>query len=501
MDYDWARAKRSSDQLYFEQLKNMMPDKMPVWMMENNYSGAGGGVVVFCCSGRIRDERGYRQNVLMSNVKGNERVLGKRCQWLREKIETARREYRANIMRDREMEMREREIREREMVRDRGEDGDEDMLFEAQQRQVGHGNGNGNNNGNNINIIVRNGNGNAVPVDDDGVVNVNNVNGNMDMDMGNDANVVRANVNAVEDDEEEDHGNGNGNGNDNNDNPRRMNVNMGIHNIQEESADESDKEGDDDVNGNRNGNGNGNGNNPNAVPMDGANDAQRRRQRSNPTQPVQVVLDHPPEAVKLLLEYCYTNRVIALGQKAFNKSYKPVDPNSVDPLLADLCGPVSPFSGPKGGRPSWGDGDTTKKPTVSLSVALAGIQLAEEANMPRLSLMCEIAASEMVTDHSALEALALCEQQSRLSGNRLAHLRKSVMLYHVLGCGKKGVEKLSNMSSFKRTLREKSDDVVPSLMMGVMEAVKSVRGEKDDPNEDLAIRTGRKAHTNMKFKQ
>jgi hypothetical protein len=477
MDADWARARRSSDQLYFEQMKNMMPDKMPLWM-EN--SGFGGGVVVFCCSGRIRDERGYRQNVLMSNVKGNERVLSKRCLWLREKMEAARREYRANIMMERERDM------DRLVA---GEDGEEDMLFEAQQRQMGHGNNNGNVDGRN---------GNAVPVDDDGVINVNNV--NVNMDMGNDANVVRANVNAVEDDEEDDNVNANANANANaNDNPRRMNVNMGIHNIQEESADESDKEDDDDVNGNANVNGNDN--NSNAVPMDGANDAQRRRQRSNPTQPMHVVLDHPPEAVKLLLEYCYTNRVIALGQKAFNKSYKPVDPNSVDPLLTDLCGPVSPFSGAKGGRPSWGDGDPTKKPTVSLSVALAGIQLAEEAKMSRLSLMCEIAASEMVTDHSALEALALCEQQYRLSGNHLTHLRKSVMLYHVLGCGKKGVEKLSNMSSFKRTLREKSDDVVPSLMMGVMEAVKSVRGEKDDPNEDLENRTGRKSRTNMKLKQ
>jgi hypothetical protein len=138
---------------------------------------------------------------------------------------------------------------------------------------------------------------------------------------------------------------------------------------------------------------------------------------------------------------------------------------------------------------------------VNLSVALAGIQLAEEAKMPRLSLMCEIAASELVTDNSALEALALCEQQYRLTGNRLTHLRKSVMLYHVFGYGKKGVEKLSNMSSFKRTLKEKNNDVVPSLMMGIMEAVKSVRGEKDDPDVEFENRTSRKARTNVQCKQ
>jgi hypothetical protein len=431
---DWSKLQRDSDKDYFVQLKNLMPDKMPLWM-ENS--------VVFLCRGRIRDERGYRQNVLTSLVKGNERILAKRCKWLRDKIDAASGEIRIEL--------------NREVV-------EEGMVFEAHQRQVIDGR-----------------NGNAIPVDDDEVVNINNVNVNEEDGV----NVERfVQVNAVEDDEEDD--------------PRRMHIdNMGIHNIQDLSADESQNDGAGDSE-----HGDHSGDNPNAVPLDGRNDehpSSLLNSHGGGRNPVHVVLAHPPEAVKLLLEYCYTHRVIALGQKAFNKSYKPVDPNLVDPLLMDYCGPVSPFPSPRVRSP-WSD-DALKKPTVNLSVALAGIQLAEEAKMPRLSLMCEIAASELVTDNSALEALALCEQQYRLTGNRLTHLRKSVMLYHVFGYGKKGVEKLSNMSSFKRTLKEKNNDVVPSLMMGIMEAVKSVRGEKDDPDVEFENRTSRKARTNVQCKQ
>lgn len=119
--------------------------------------------------------------------------------------------------------------------------------------------------------------------------------------------------------------------------------------------------------------------------------------------------------------------------------------------------------------------------------------------MPRLSLMCEIAASQLVTDSTALEALVLCEQQYKLTGNRLPHLRKAVMLQHVLGCGPKGVEKLSNMASFNKTLREKYEDAVPSLMMGILETVKSFKGDKEDPNDYDEIREGRKRSTDLRF--
>lgn len=174
----------------------------------------------------------------------------------------------------------------------------------------------------------------------------------------------------------------------------------------------------------------------------------------------EVTLKHPPEAVKLLLEYCYTNRVIPLGYLAFKTSFKPVDENMVSKELRDYVGPVEPKSWPYEGRP-----------TVSFNLALAGIRLAEEANLPRFSLMCEIAASQLVSTSTSLEALALCEEQRKQTGNKLIHLRKAVMLYHILGHGSKGVNDLSNMSSFNRTLLEKRDVVVPSLLMGVKETI------------------------------
>jgi hypothetical protein len=139
-------------------------------------------------------------------------------------------------------------------------------------------------------------------------------------------------------------------------------------------------------------------------------------------------------------------------------------------------------------------------------VVLAAIQLAEEANIPRLSFMCEIAASQLVSANTSLEALALCEQQYRATGNHLTHLRKAVMLYYILGRGPKGVNDLASMSSFKRTLKEKSDDVVPSLLMGIMETVKHVLGEKDvdlDRLKDLdhgRKSTNRKKSTGMYLK-
>ena len=159
---------------------------------------------------------------------------------------------------------------------------------------------------------------------------------------------------------------------------------------------------------------------------------------------------------------------------------------------------MSPFPNTRGVRSPWPD-NSLKKPTVSLPVALAGIQLAEEAKMLRLSLMCEIAASQLITDSTALEALVLCEQQFKLTGNRLPHLRKAVMLHHILGCGPKGVEKLANMASFNKTLRDKYEDAVPSLMMGILEAVKSIKGDKDDPCEYDEVREGRKRSTDLSF--
>jgi hypothetical protein len=494
---EWKKAQNDSDREYFVQMRNLMPDKMTLQLKCN---------VVFHCRGRMKDENGYEQRVLTTYVKGHEQILSKRCEWLKWKIEAAKKEYESG---NGSGSGRGESHSRRRRRRNDGWNGDnfsaveEDRMFDAQQEGVmirdggRMGNGNGNDGRNN---------GNAVPVDDDYYLDHGGNPSGMrlpeDVELeehlperqGRD-NPMERHANAVEDDEEEEDNDHGGNGGGFN---RRMNV--GIHNIHDLRADESGG----------------------AVSRDDGDMMERNsmehedafldrghdhEESSSPVIPyvggnfpdtLRVVLSHPPEAVKLLLEYCYTNRVIALGQLAFEKSYKPIDKRAVDPLLVDYCGPVSPFPNPRGVRSPWPE-DTLKKPTVSLSVALAGIQLAEEAKMPRLSLMCEIAASQLVTDSTALEALVLCEQQYKLTGNRLPHLRKAVMLQHVLGCGPKGVEKLSNMASFNKTLREKYEDAVPSLMMGILETVKSFKGDKEDPNDYDEIREGRKRSTDLRF--
>lgn len=185
-----------------------------------------------------------------------------------------------------------------------------------------------------------------------------------------------------------------------------------------------------------------------------------------------ITLNHPPEAVKLLLEYCYTNRVISLGYDAYVQSFKPLDPVTTDPLIEKYAGLVSPFH--PNTPTSWPNHGL---PTISLPIALAGIQLSEEALIPRLSLMCEIAASNLITTTSALDVLGFCEMQQRRSGNRLRILRKAVLINHIFLDGPKGVLH-SNSKSLERTLRDKRDTVVPGLFWGLKDVLQEVLGPK-----------------------
>jgi hypothetical protein len=208
---------------------------------------------------------------------------------------------------------------------------------------------------------------------------------------------------------------------------------------------------------------------------------------SNQHQAAIVTLNHPPEAVKLLLEYCYTNRVISLGYEAYVQSFKPLDPVTTDPIIEKYGGIVNPFH--PNTPSSWPNHGL---PTISLPIALAGIQLSEEALMPRLSLMCEIAASNLVTTTSALDVLGFCEIQQGRSGNRLNILRKAVMINHIFMDGPKGVLHLSNSYSLYRTLRDKKDTVVPGLFSGVKDVLQEVLGPKiqpiGDPQHDIRER-------------
>ena len=167
-----------------------------------------------------------------------------------------------------------------------------------------------------------------------------------------------------------------------------------------------------------------------------------------------IIPNHPPEAVKLLLEYCYTNRIISLGREAFEVACKP--------MTGGENAPVPPV------LQNWCDGG---KPKVSFFVALSGISIAEEARIPRLSLMCEMAATILMnTTHDVVEALNLCTLQEKQTGNPLTKLRRAAMSM-MLQRGQRGVMDMYRTPTFRRALDEKSDLLVPSLLHGTREHI------------------------------
>ena len=207
--------------------------------------------------------------------------------------------------------------------------------------------------------------------------------------------------------------------------------------------------------------------------------AQEWLDRSDDPAKLWIPLNHPPEAVRLLLEYVYTNRVVALGREAHETAAAPVPPGTYN-HLALLRPMVAPYS-----KKDWPDGSDGKRghPTIPLSVALAGIQLAEEAQIPRMSLMCEVAASQLVSRRSVLDALALCNAQQQRTGNKLPILRKAAMLDHIFVGKSRGVSSLYKMPSFRKSLEDHPGDIVPSLLTGTLEAIKAQLGEKQRPDE------------------
>jgi len=183
--------------------------------------------------------------------------------------------------------------------------------------------------------------------------------------------------------------------------------------------------------------------------------------------PVVVIEDHPPQAVKLLLEYCYTNRVVPLGYEAFMQAGKSKQEH-IFQYRKHLQGPVAPHSYRPTRWPNCGE------PVVSFAVALAGIRLAEEFEMPRFSLMCEVAAAQLVEQNYAMDALQECESQRCLTGNELPRLRKAAMDI-VLQCCAAGGGAAALVNS---GLEDRGRLVVPTLFMGTMEAVKEAEEKK-----------------------
>ena len=179
--------------------------------------------------------------------------------------------------------------------------------------------------------------------------------------------------------------------------------------------------------------------------------------------------NHSPEAVQLLLEYLYTNRVVSLGVEAFVQSCRTKP-------LAKYKGPVPPYPIGASAVRRW---PNRGEPTISFRLALATLLLAEEANLPRLSLMCEIAAAQLVTVSNVVDALTVCERQKKRAAsaagsgsstvhvNPLPRLRKVAMDY-VLRSGPRPVFVLP---TFRQALEERSTSFVPTLLVGAMEAL------------------------------
>mmetsp|Transcript_9191 Transcript_9191/g.14127 ORF Transcript_9191/g.14127 Transcript_9191/m.14127 type:complete len:620 (+) Transcript_9191:216-2075(+) len=182
--------------------------------------------------------------------------------------------------------------------------------------------------------------------------------------------------------------------------------------------------------------------------------------------------DHPPEAVRLLLEYCMTNSVLSLGCEAFWLAWKSTN----DDAETDMHSSCLPRRWP----------ENRKHPMVTFAAALAGIALAENAKLPRLSLMCEVAASQLVQCSNVVEALSMCSRQESSSGNPLKRLRTAAMKYVLKG---KRLDHLVRAQSFARAISDpmRSAAFVPSLFQGLGEVVAAAKEPSDASRGKLHI--------------
>jgi len=345
---EMIRLQRESDRKYFKELRSLLPNPSPEGM---------GSDVILECQGKVKDERGFSQNVLATTVRANSVLIAKRCKWLGQKISTAREDMRRRA----EMTIPSDEVKSESKEAERSSSQSDDEEYDIVPS--------------NPLPAVDNNNNNAIAAD-------------------------RVLAAEIEDDEEDDE------------------VDAGKSPTNEQ-----------------------------------ATTSHLRDVASSNS--VWISLQHSPQAVKLLLEYCYTNRVQALGQDAFLKASKFPNPKDVGALAAKESGPVPPFR-----KHEWPDGGA---PTVSLHLALAGIALAEEAHMPRFSLMCEVAASKLVDYSNVIDVLAACQTQQQQTGNRLPLLRKAAMLDCVFG------KRYFENPIFKNNMIARKDLVIPSVLDGSIE--------------------------------
>ena len=417
------RIQRESDREYFKQLRHLLPD----------WGGSKYCDLILDCQGKIVDESGRNQQVLSTTVRGHSVVLSKRCKWLGSLIQTAREE------REKQRAMMASSVNE--VINDGTdvEDGENGQDDRSPQSEVCLDMPEGN-------IIVANSS--TLPENDDEEARPSANRGGMDMDE------------EEEDDEVY---------------PAPQNQQR-QGDLQRSGATEIENDDDNDDDG-------GSSDDDSIGPSDAKRQRKSRspaavartvsaRQNNDNSRQLWVTLpNHPPDAVKILLEFCYTNRVITLGHEAFVQACrtKPVKPN----------GPVSPYSSSR----RWPNNGL---PQVSFSVAVAGIALAEEAGLPRLSLMCEVAASQLVslTGSNVTEALTMCTQQNKLTGNPLPRLRE-VAIGIVLRTGPRGIY---DTPTFRRALEERSSSIIPTLLSGTMEAVEKDKKQQEVEASRMSIR-------------
>lgn len=446
------RLQRESDREYFKNCRQLLPD-------------VGGAAtskyydLILDCRGTISDYhqsgRNMNQQVLSTTVKGHSVILGKRCQWLGSLIQTAREE---------------RVIKKRAMLQTTAADADEVLIHEGTDDEG--------------NFVVMDNNNN----DDDAI---DDVHGGEVVDMPEGRNIVASmSSNLREDDDDEDEEarpsvprsmNLEEEEDDDEDDdigvlayPVRQNQQQRPGDVQRSGATEIENDDDNDEDGSDHDS------------IAAAKEPRKSRARAfdstvktlrlNAQQELSDYLwvtlpNHPPDAVKLLLEFCYTNRVISLGYEAFIQSCKtrPLKPN----------GAVAPYSSAR----RW---PQSGAPQVSFSVALAGIALAEEAGLPRLSLMCEVAAAQLVSMNGSniTEALSACTQQTKLTGNPLTRLRE-VAIGVILRVGPRGVY---DTAAFRRALEERSTSIIPTLLSGTMEAVEKEKKQHEVESSRMSMR-------------
>jgi hypothetical protein len=395
------RMQRESDKEYFRQLQHLMP----------NFSAIGECDVVFDCQGNVADDNFWAHNT--KEVHGHAAILSKRCKWLAERVQAARLERRKS----RSVFTDPPSVSE---VMNGGSDFVEGALKDGlDSNQIDFPSGH----------IVANTSSTMPEDNEDGQRARRRSDMEDDDDFDDDeygvlhfpapqnrpqAVVTRGGATEIEDDDNED---------DNTD-IDSLGVACGI---------------------------------PGSPVMRSV----RADELTASDQLVVTLPDHPPQAMKILLEYCYTNRVIHLGHDAFVQACrtKPVKPN----------GPVSPYSSAR----RWPNNGF---PQVSFAVALAGIRLAEDAGMRRLSLMCEVAASQLVSTANVVDALSACTLQQTLTGNPLVRLRE-VSMHTVLQCGARSVY---DLPTFRQALEGRATSIIPTLLTGTAEAIASNDKIKND---------------------